>query len=241
MAIENGAIRRTDRRRFYFYALVCAALIVFAGFARTYFLKTIFGTPPLYPLLHMHGIVMTSWILLFGTQTWLVEARRTDLHRRLGVLGVLLALVILVVGAAVVTINGREGRVPAGAPIPVIMSFSYVNLLVFGILVGAAIYFRGRSEFHKRLMLLATLNLLSAAINRIPLGFIASGGLLSVFGLVDLFIVVCVVYDTLRYRRLHPAFAWGALLSIVWPGLALVIGGSSTWVKIATWLLNKET
>ena len=90
-------------------------------------------------------------------------------------------------------------------------------------------------------MLLATINLLSAAINRIPLDFIASGGLLAVFGLVDLFIVVCVVYDTLRHRRLHPAFAWGALLSIVWPGLAIVLGGSSAGGKIATWLLGKGT
>jgi hypothetical protein len=241
MAMEIGAIRRTDRRRFYFYALVCAALVVFAGFARTYFLKTVFGTPPLYPLLHVHGIVMTSWFLLFGTQTWLVEANRTDLHRRLGVIGVLLALVILVVGAAVVTINAREARVPAGAPVPVIMSLSYVSLLVFGVLVGAAIYFRGRSEFHKRLMLLATLNLLSAAVNRIPLDFIASGGLLAVFGLVDLFVVVCVVYDTLRHRRLHPAFAWGGLLSMVWPVLAIVMGESSAWGKITTWLLSKGT
>ena len=236
MAMEIGANRRNDRQRFYFYALVCAALIVFAGFSRTYFLKTIFGTPPLYPLLHAHGIIMTSWFLLFGAQTWLVEAHRTDLHRRLGIIGVLLASIILVVGAAVVTINARDGRVPPGAPVPVIMSLSYVSLLVFGVMVGAAIYFRDRSEFHKRLMLLATVNLLSAAINRIPLDFIVSGGLLAVFGLVDLFIVVCVVYDMWRHRRLHPAFAWGALLSIVWPGLAIVMGGSSTWGKIATWL-----
>ncbi len=238
MAVEIEAIRRNYRRRFYFYALICAALIVFAGFARTYFLKTIFGTPPLYPLLHVHGIVMTSWFLLFGTQTWLVEAHRTDLHRRLGVIGVLLTSIILVVGAAVVTINAREGRVPTGAPVPVIMSLSYGNLLVFGVLVGAAIYFRGRSEFHKRLMLLATIDLLSAAVNRIPLDFIASDGLLAVFGLVDLFIVVCVVYDSLRHRRLHPAFAWGALLSIVWPVLAIVMGRSSAWGKIATWLIT---
>jgi hypothetical protein len=136
-----------------------------------------------------------------------------------------------VVGAAIVTINAREGRVPDGAPVPVIMSLSYMNLLVFGVLVGAAIYFRRRSEFHKRFMLLATLNLLSAAINRIPFDFIASGGLLAVFGLVDLFIVICIVYDTLRYRRLHPAFAWGALFSIVWPVAALVMGGSSACVS----------
>jgi hypothetical protein len=241
MAAETEAIHTTDHRRLYFYALICAAIILFIGFARTYFLKTFFGTPTLYPLLHVHGFIMTSWFLLFGIQTWLVEARRTDLHRRLGVFGVILASMMLILGAIVVTINAREGRVPDGAPIPVILSLSYINLLVFGLLVGAAIYFRRRSEFHKRLMLLATLNLLSAAINRIPLGFIESGGLLAVFGLLDLFILICVVYDTARHRRLHPAFGWGALFSFLWPALAIVLGGSSAGSTFATWVLNKAT
>lgn len=241
MAAETGAIHTTDHRRFYFYALVCAAIILFIGFSRTYFLKTFFGTPTLYPLLHVHGFIMTSWFLLFGIQTWLVEARRTDLHRRLGVFGVILASMMLIFGAIVVTINAREGRVPDGAPIPVILSLSYINLLAFGLLVGAAIYFRRRSEFHKRLMLLATLNLLSAAINRIPLDFIESGGLLAVFGILDLFILICVVYDTARHRRLHPAFGWGALFSFLWPALAIVLGGSSAGSTFATWVLNKAT
>jgi hypothetical protein len=241
MAAETGAIHTTDHRRFYFYALVCAAIILFIGFARTYFLKTFFAAPPLYPLLHVHGFIMTSWFLLFGIQTWLVEERRIDLHRRLGVCGVILASMMLVFGAIVVTINAREGRVPDAAPIPVILSLSYINLLVFGLLVGAAIYFRRRSEIHKRLMLLATLNLLSAAINRIPLDFIESGGLLAVFGLLDLFILICVVYDTARHRRLHPAFGWGALFSFLWPALAIVLGGSSVGSTFATWVLNKAT
>jgi hypothetical protein len=63
MASEVQEIRRPVRQRFYFYALVCAAIVLLAGFSRTYFLKTIFGTPPLYSLLHLHGIVMTSWFL----------------------------------------------------------------------------------------------------------------------------------------------------------------------------------
>jgi hypothetical protein len=241
MAAETGAIHTIDHRRFYFYALVCAAIVLFIGFAKTYFLKTFFGAPPLYPLLHVHGFIMTSWFLLFGIQTWLVEVRRTDLHRRLGLFGVILASMMLIFGAIVVTINAREGRVPDGAPIPVILSLSYVNLFVFGLFVGAAIYFRRRSEFHKRLMLLATLNLLSAAINRIPLDFIESGGLLAVFGLLDLFILICVVYDTARHRRLHPAFAWGALFSFLWPPLAIVLGESSPGNTFATWVLNKAT
>jgi hypothetical protein len=241
MAAGTAEIRSTGHRRFYSYALICAAVVLFAGFARTYFLKTFFETPSLYPLLHVHGFVMTSWFLLFGIQTWLVEARRTDLHRRLGVFGVILAALMLIFGAIVVTINVREGRVPDAASIPVILSLSYANLLVFGLFVGAAIYFRRRSEFHKRLMLLATLNLLSAAINRIPLDFIESGGLLAVFGLLDLFILICVVYDTARHRRLHPAFAWGALFSLLWPGLAIVWGGSSAGSRFATWILNRAT
>ena len=238
MATKTITLPASGHRGLYFYAVLGAAIIVFAGFAQSYFLKGFFGTPPLYPLLHLHGLVMTSWFVLFATQSWLIETHRVRLHRRLGIFGALLAAMILLVGAAVVTINAREGRVPPAAPIPVVVFLSYANLLVFGVLVGAAIYFRGRSEFHKRLMLLGTLNLLTAAITRIPLAFIQSGGLLTVFGLPDLFIVACVAYDALRHRRLHPAFGWGALLSIAWPALAIWIGGSSAWAKVTTWLLS---
>lgn len=239
MATKPMTLPAGTHRRFYFCAVLGASFLVFIGFAQSYFLKGFFGTPALYPLLHVHGFIMTSWFLLFGIQTWLVEKRRIDLHRRLGVFGAILASMMLIFGAIVVTINAREGRVPDGAPIPVILILSYINLLVFGLFVGAAIYFRRRSEFHKRLMLLATLNLLSAAINRIPLDFIASGGVLAVFGLLDLFILICVVYDTARHRRLHPAFGWGALISFAWPALGIVLGGSSGGSTFATWVLNK--
>ncbi len=184
---------------------------------------------------------MSSWFVLFGVQTLLVEKRRIDLHRRLGVFGAVLAALMLIFGAIVVTINAREGRVPDAAAIPVIVILSYLNLLIFGLFVGVAIYLRRRSEFHKRLMLLATLNLLSAAINRIPLDFIASGGVLAVFGLLDLFILICVVYDTARHRRLHPAFGWGALVSFVWPPLGIVLGGSAAGNAFTTWILNKAS
>jgi hypothetical protein len=239
MATTPITPRPITPRRFYFYAVLGAAMIVFAGFAQSYFLKGFFGTPPLYPLLHFHGFIMTSWFVLFATQSWLIEAHRVRLHRRLGIFGALLAVTILLVGAAVVTINGREGRVPENAPIPVILILSYINLLVFGLFVGAAIYLRRRGEFHKRLMLLATLNLLSPAVNRIPLDFIQGGGLLTVLGIPDLFIFMCVVYDTARHRRLHPAFGWGALFSFLWPALGIVLGGSSGGSTFATWVLNK--
>ena len=238
MTTKPMTIPSSTHRRFYFCTAVGASTIVFVGFAPSYFLKGFFGTPPLYPLLHFHGFIMTSWFVLFATQSWLIETHRVRLHRRLGIFGALLAVTILIVGAAVVTFSAREGRVPPAPPVPVIVLLSFANLMAFGVLVGAAIYFRDRREFHKRLMLLGTLNLLPAAIGRIPLDFIQSGGLLTLFGLPDLFIVACVAYDILRHRHLHPAFAWGALFSIAWPVLAIWVGGLSAWAKVTAWLLS---
>jgi hypothetical protein len=239
VAVEVLVIPSRKRNRFYFYALLGAATVLFAGFAHTYFLKVFFATPSLYPLLHAHGLVMTAWFLLFGAQTWLVEARRTDLHRRLGVVGAILSIMIVVFGAAVVTINAREGRVPDAGAAPVIVFLSYANIFIFGAFVASAVFLRRRPEVHKRLMLLATLNLLSAAFSRIPLDFIQSGGVFAVFGLLDLFVVLCVAYDTWRHRRLHPAFALGALVTFVWPALSIVVGGTAAWGRMVTPLIGK--
>jgi hypothetical protein len=74
------------RRERLFYTGMAAAflLVVFAGFARTYYLRPYFGAPLLTPLLRLHGLVFSAWIVLLLAQTALVAAKRTPLHRRLG-------------------------------------------------------------------------------------------------------------------------------------------------------------
>jgi hypothetical protein len=59
---------------------------VFVGFSRTYYLAGIFKAPLPNLLVHIHGAVFTTWILLLVTQTSLVAADRVDIHRRLGLL-----------------------------------------------------------------------------------------------------------------------------------------------------------
>lgn len=237
MSAHPMPLQHRRDRRFYSFALYAAAVIVFAGFARSYYLKTIFEPRPFYPLLHVHGLVMTAWFLLFGIQTWLIERHRVQVHRRLGVLGALLAGAILAVGATVVVIGGRAGDGPPGVPIALISLVSLMNFLAFGLLVGAAIMFRAQGGTHKRLMLVATANLLSAAIQRIPLEIIRTGGLIAVYGSVDLFIIICMAYDGFRHRRLHPAFAWSLLFTAVWPAPTLWFGGTATWSRWCGWLL----
>ena len=60
MVLELTALHRTVHQRFYFSAVICTALVIFADSSKTYCLKTIFETPPLSSLLHVHGIVMSS-------------------------------------------------------------------------------------------------------------------------------------------------------------------------------------
>jgi hypothetical protein len=222
----------------YIWAAVFIPVIVFVGFARSYYLKSFFDTPTLPGLFHLHGIVMTSWVALFVAQVSLVAARRTRLHQRLGVLGGALAALVVVVGVGM-AISAARRRASVG-PLEPELQFLVIPLgdvLVFAVLVGIALYFRRRIETHKRLMLLGSLNLLAAAFSRFPLHFIETGGAMTFFGLTDVCVLACVIFDTVRNRRLHPAFLWGALFMVVSHPLRLMLAGTDVWMRLAAWLV----
>jgi hypothetical protein len=88
---------------------------VFVGFARTYFLAGVFRAPLPSLLVHIHGAVFSSWILLLITQTTLVTAGRVDIHRRLGLAGFGLACLMVVLG--VLTASKLLGR--GISPVPI--------------------------------------------------------------------------------------------------------------------------
>ncbi len=227
--------RRVADRALYRWAPLGAVAIVFAGFAKTFYLKQAFGAPPLSTLLILHGVLMTTWFVLFIVQTRLVAAGRTDLHRRLGAAGALLALAILIVGPTVAITVAKLGHTPGPPPL-VFLVVPLGDMVVFALLVGSALFFRRRSDVHKRLMLLSFVGLLTAAIARVPVDAWRHAGIVAYFSTTILLVLACVAYDTIKHRRLHPAFAWGAGLIIVsWP-LRLALTTTATWMAFATWL-----
>ncbi len=232
---RRGSARGGWDRRFHTIVAATAAAIVFAGFAQTYYLKLWFGTPELPALRHVHGLVMTSWFVLYIVQARLIAVRRVDLHRRVGVAGAILAALVVVIGVATAIVGARRGASPGPPPL-VFLVVPMVDMAVFAALVTAGLWLRQRVDFHRRLMLLTSLSMLPAAIGRIPLEFIRTGGPLAFFGLTDLLILICVAWDTKVNRRLHPAFGWGALLVIASHPLRLMLGGTDAWMKFATWL-----
>lgn len=219
----------------YMWGAIYALIIVFAGFARSYYLKAAFGTPELPLLVHVHGLVMTSWFVLVLVQVTLVARNRTYLHRRLGVAGAFLAIALVVVGVMTAIAAARLGHAPPGPPPLNFLAVPIGDMAVFSVLVGSALWFRRRSDIHKRLMLLSCVGILTAAIARMPLPLFTNN-IVEYFSLTILGILAFVAYDTIRNRRLHPALALGALLIIIsWP-LRLALSGTAAWLQFATWL-----
>lgn len=229
-------VRSIGERRFHAWGAAAVALTAFVGFARTYYLKTLFGTPSLSTLVHVHAALMSAWIILFVVQTRFVAAGRTDLHRRLGAFGIVLIGAIAIVGALTAIESARRGVTIGDMPPLVFLVLPLGTVFVFVVLAGVAILQRHRSDYHKRLMLLATLSILTPAIARIPWEAFRAAGPPLFIGLTDALVLAFVVYDTARSRRLHPAFGWGTLFLLASQPGRMLLAHTSSWTQFAAWL-----
>jgi hypothetical protein len=234
MAIAIAAAPVTPRRDRVFFGAMSAIIlaIVFVGFMRTFYLASYFGRPALTPLRVVHGAAFTSWVVLFGIQTTLIAVGRRALHRRLGYAGAVLATLMVPLGLALAIASVRDGHPPPGiAPLEFLI-IPVFDMLVFAPLVAAGVYFRRQAEMHKRLMLIATLSLTSAALARVT-GTPGAGGPLVFFGVVDLLIVGGALYDRKTRGRVHPAYKWGGGLVVGSQVMRLALLKSAAWMAVA--------
>lgn len=232
-----GLQHRFDRRFYLGCGLVFLALMVWA-FAKTYYLKILFGTPALTKLVHIHGIVMTGWIVLLVVQTSLIVAHRVRWHRRLGVFGGIWAILVVILGAAT-TLHAAAREVKEHSPDAEfqvsVLGLELVQMMLFAGFVGTAIWLRHRTDYHKRLMLLTGACMLPSVISRLPLNI---RGFWSIFFYLVVFVFAAVGIDTIRYRRLHPGFGWGAFSLLALIGLAIMVSTTPWWIRIGTSLVS---
>ena len=209
---------------------------VFIGFSRSYYLKAAYGTPQLPLLFHVHGLLFTGWMLLLIVQTALVATRRTPVHRQLGVAGGVLALLMTVAAAAMtIDLARRSAGAPDDAARAAGLAFAIIpffTVIVFPVLVGAAIAYRRTPDIHKRLMLIATLELTTAGVARIP----GAGSVPLFFILTDIGLLALVAYDVVSRRRLHPATMWAGLFLIATQAVRTYAGGTDAWLSVARML-----
>src|SRR5882672_8866325 len=211
-----GPDQNKRRERLFYPGMVVAIVItVFAGFSRTFYLRPYFQTQPLIPLLVLHGVVFSSWMVLLITQTTLIATKRTRTHMRLGIAGGVLASLMIVIGTVTALVRAK-----GPSPVPDVNPLSFLTIPLGDIL------------------LLATIGILPAAVARWPFAFIQQYGPLAFFGLSDLFIVPCLIYDLITRGRPHRATVLGGALIVISHPLRLVIGSTHAWLAFATWLTH---
>jgi len=206
--------KRKHADDYFFLSMSLLILVfVFIGFARTYYLVGVFHATLPSPLVHIHGALFSSWVLLLIAQIILVSAGRVSWHMRLGVLGMVVAGLIVIVGFATIIGAVRRHSAP-GMRTDALVALDVLQLTVFAILVSWALAVRADGAAHKRLMILATVALLGPALSRWPYDFVFSSDL-AFFGTLDSFLVFMIAFNLYSRKRLHLVTILGSSLIIL--------------------------
>ena len=244
----QSAHREHIRREHMFFTGMAVALFatVFAGFAPTYYLlNQLHGTlasgqsggSNLTPLVHVHAIVFSAWMLLFVTQTTLISTGRVNWHRKLGILGALLAAAMVVLGLMVAIEGSRLGHRPPMVEKYTFLIIPLTNALMFGAFVAAGLWTRSRAAYHKRFMLLATLSLLTPAIVRLELPVVPAGPI-GAFIVSDALLLATWAWDGLSNGRIHRVLLWGGVAFIASQPLRILFAQTDLWITFAKGLIG---
>ena len=222
--------KRYDR---YFFAAITVALLItaFAGFAPTYYLAGLTRAKLPAPIVHVHAVLQTAWMLLLLVQMLLVSAKRVPLHRKLGIAGFVLAAVMVPV-AVIVVANQLHRYASYGNAA---LSFSltpFWEISNFAVLAGSAFALRRNPVAHKRLIILATVAMMPAAVSRIPVPLIRQWTPWEVMA----FVVAIAAYDIWSMRRIHAATLAGAGVIGVFMFGCMPLGDTAAWHVVARWM-----
>jgi len=218
---------------------IMLTVVMVAGFARTYFFAGLFRARLPGLLIHVHGAVFTCWFVLLLVQSALAASGRVDLHRRLGIAGIVVAGLMIPLGF-MATAEFIRRLAPSFPRIRINAIMPVAELIAFAVLAAAAFLARKKPDHHKRLILLATIALIPAATGRIeflPLfHFHGPSVLRLVWAYTYIFLLPLVAYDVWSRRRLHPATAYGGAFLIGSHQIALFLCTTPLWVGFAHWL-----
>ena len=153
------------RPSFYFWMTLLMAFFVFGGFGMTYWYPLATGTfPQAPPVVHLHGAVYFSWIILLVTQSALVNSRNVALHRSLGMFGIALATGVIAMGTLITILGASTVAEPVGNH-GILLGVTAVT--GFGFLFTLAMRNTRNPSVHRRLILFAMLPILPPGIHRL--------------------------------------------------------------------------
>jgi len=242
------ALARSRTTHFYFYMALACMAVAFIGFAPTYWMPLASRSFMASPVVHFHGLLFFAWTLYFAFQSWLAASGNVARHRSIGMIGISLATAMTIFGFLVAVEAMKRsavlGQTDAGIAFAIV---PLSGIAFFAVTVALAIGAIRRPEVHKRLMLLAAISLLDAAVARWFLTFLAPPGPAGpppVFVTIPpafvayLLLVVAIVFDWRTRGRPHPVYVYGGIALIAVKLLNLPISTTPLWHAFAGGILR---
>jgi hypothetical protein len=230
-------------RYFYFHMALACMAVAFLGFAPTYWVPLAHRTFSASPAVHFHGLLFFTWSVFFVFQSWLAASGRVAWHRPLGIVGVSLATAMTIAGfqvsVYVMKHSAALGQADAGIAFAIV---PFSGIVFFAVVFTLAIANARQAETHKRLMLLAGISILDAAVARWFLTFLAPAGPPGpppVFVTIPpalvayLLLVVAIVHDWRTRGRPHPVYVYGGIALLAVKLLNLPISMTAAWHWLA--------
>lgn len=230
-----------DANKFLNRAMLTLIVVAATGFA-VVSLSGAINVQELPLITHAHALVMGVWLVLIAVQSHLGSRGNITLHKRLGQIGVALAILVVVTGLLTAINVVSTGRVPTVFSPVYFLVLGIVNIASFALFIVAALIMRKNTAWHRRLMFGALIMIFEPALGRIlPIIFVPFlGGPDNAFALIEehrgiaeivrmfahLFIVLVVMLgDRVATGRFHPVYAY--LFAAVISVYALVNGAAS--------------
>jgi hypothetical protein len=249
--------QQRPRSTFFMAMALLLLFLVFLGFAPTFYLRPVFATideptasRSLPGYLLLHGLAVSSWYLLFAVQAVMIRYRRVSLHRLIGWAGVVSACAVVVTGFVVLA-RVVPRRLVEGQPVPPeliegagpIILFQTWNLFCFLAVVMLAVWFRTRSWLHRRLMLIASIQIIGAALttNRMFGAMLQSlsPDSISVPLLLGLLLAIALpVFDYVSARKVYAVSMIGTVILLAPIILVPLLQESSVATAWLRWLGN---
>ena len=155
---------------------------------------------------HVHGVAMLAWLALLIAQPTFVSRDNLVRHRQLGRIGGLLAIFITGLGIFTGVASLVLNRFPPFFTPPYFFALTVTESLAFGAMVAWALRRRRSTDWHRRLMIGATIVILEPALGRLlPMPLMIGWADIPV-GLIQLAVVgIIALYDRRTLGRVHPA------------------------------------
>jgi hypothetical protein len=224
--------------RIFFGAMVVLLYAtVYYGFAKTYYAAGMVHAALPAPIIHIHAALMSLWLVLLAVQVGLVLARKVAWHRSLGVFGFLVALAMVIIGPIAATNALRRGAAPLGLDALTFYIIPLTAIGLFALFAFAAWRARRKPADHKRLILIANIALIDAAVGRWPVNFFELHP--PAQDLVPLgFLLALVTYDLISQRKVLRSTIWASVVLMAVHLTRVPLGQTHAWHAFATLMLG---